>query len=160
MVDPGIWRVANEGAVSDTLLFRKDTRLTGDAVLMPADTLTAETVRKLKQDETVELRIVKDRSLPQHRLFWSLLTYVAQNSKWENPERLLVALKIRLGRYDLLQLPNGKTVPVPHSISFAKMEQPEFQKFMDEAVRIICTEVLDGYDSARLLNEAQGYVAA
>jgi hypothetical protein len=33
--------------------------------------------------------------------------------------RLLVALKLRLGRYDLMKMPSGKIVPVPDSISFA-----------------------------------------
>lgn len=95
------------------------------------------------------------RSLPQHRLFWRILQHVAKATQWEYPERLLVALKIRLGRYDLLQLPNGKLAPVPHSISFRQMPQEKFQEFFDQCMGLITTEVLPGYDPAALMREAE-----
>lgn len=97
----------------------------------------------------------RSRSLPQHRLFWRILQHVAKATQWEYPERLLIALKIRLGRYDLLQLPNGKLAPVPHSISFRKMPQEAFQEFFDQCLWLICTEVLPGYDPEALMREVE-----
>lgn len=143
----------------DTIMvYRLD--LIGSPSLFPADAAAAEAIGKLVKDESVEIRIVRDRSLPQHRLFWSVLDHVAKNSQWESADRLLVALKIRLGKYDLCRLPNGKAVPVPQSISFAKMDQGEFQDFMDRSIAVICEETLGGYDSERLIREAQGMVPA
>lgn len=128
--------------------------------LMPCDDQGYEEIEKLGHDEEVQIRIVRERSNPQLRLFWSILDHVAKNTDWEDPERLLVALKVRLGRYDLCKLPNGKAVPVPHSIAFDKMSQEDFQLFMDRAVQVICQDVLGGYDSQALINEVQGYVPA
>jgi hypothetical protein len=128
------------------------------AVLMPCDDASAKLVAQIPSEDDVQIRIVRERSLPQHKLFWSVLDHVAKNSKWEDPERLLVALKVRLGRYDLCKLPNGQTVPVPHSISFAKMDQADFQSFMDRAMQVICEDILGGYDSERLIREARGLV--
>lgn len=123
--------------------------------LVPQDDASAERIAKLPLGETVEVTIRRERSLPMHRLFFGILSHVAENSRFETPDRLLVALKIRLGRYDVCRLPNGRAVPVPQSISFAVMDQEEFQKFFDDAVRLICEEVLDGYDQARLVREVE-----
>jgi hypothetical protein len=119
--------------------------------LVPQDQASADLLRKIPLGEDVAIKIMRDRSLPQHRLFWSVLRYVAEASEWETAERLLVALKLRLGRYDLMKMPSGKVVPVPDSISFAAMPQDTFQQFMDKSMAIICSEVLPGTDSDRLL---------
>lgn len=123
--------------------------------LMPSDARAAEAVAKLPLGEDVAVSVKRGRSLHQHRLFWAILQRVAEASKWETPERLLVALKVRLGRYDLMQLPNGKVVPVPDSIAFSAMTQDSFQRFMDESIGLICSEVLPGTDSADLVAEVQ-----
>jgi LPS O-antigen subunit length determinant protein (WzzB/FepE family) len=124
--------------------------------LMPVDEVGAALLGKISCGDEVAVKIMRDRSLPQHRLFWSVLRYVAEASEWETAEKLLVALKLRLGRYDLMKLPSGKVVPVPDSISFAAMTQDDFQQFMDRSIAIICTEVLPGMDSDRLIAEADG----
>lgn len=149
---------AGQAVKSDALLMRVDTL--GSRCLFPADAASAQALESLKLFDTVEIKLVKDRSTPQMRLFWAVLKHVAENSKFENAEQLLVALKVRLGYYDLLALPNGKRVPVPHSISFAKMPQDDFQKFMDQSLVVICEDILGGYDSERLIREAQGLVPA
>ena len=123
-------------------------------LLAPADPASAEAFAKVPADEDVPVKLARGRSLPQHRTFWAVLSYVAEASEWETPERLLVAIKIRLGRYDLMRLPNGKTVPVPQSISFSAMPQDEFQRFFDEAMRVICDEVLPGHNPDDLIVEA------
>jgi hypothetical protein len=123
--------------------------------LIPQDQAGSELLAKIPLGEDVAVKLMRDRSLPQHRLFWSVLRYVAERSKWETAERLLVALKLRLGRYDLMQMPSGKVVPVPHSIAFSAMPQDDFQSFMDAAMGLICTEVLPGYSPDDLIREAE-----
>jgi hypothetical protein len=119
--------------------------------LVPQDQVGAELLAKIPLGEDVAIKVMRHRSLPQHRLFWGVLRYVAEASEWETAERLLVALKLRLGRYDLMKMPSGKIVPVPDSISFAAMPQDTFQQFMDKSIAIICSEVLPGTDSDQLL---------
>lgn len=144
---------------SDTFLCRR-LDITGSPSLFPADGPAMAAICALKVDEPVEVRIVKERSLPQHRLFWSVLKHVAENSKFESAERLLVALKVRLGWYDPVRLLNGKIIAVPHSIAFARMEQADFQDFFDRSIAVICDEVLAGYDADRLIRESQGVMPA
>ncbi len=127
--------------------------------LMPVDDRAIDAIGKVPVGESFGIRIVRDRSLPQHNLFWAVLDRVGRATKFENAERLLVALKVRLGRYDLMKMPNGKIVPVPHSISFGAMTQGEFQTFFDEAVNLICSEVLPGTTSESLLAEASAMLA-
>lgn len=124
-------------------------------VLYPADAAARSALAKMKFGEVVEVTVKRGRSLSQHRLFWAVLKRVAEATEWGYPERLLVALKVRLGRYDLLQLPNGKLAPVPHSISFGEMPQDDFQQFMDQCIDLICTEVLPGFEPADLLNDGE-----
>lgn len=110
--------------------------------LVPANSEAAYVLEHVPDGNTVEVRMIRGRSTQQHRLFWAVLDRVAQASRFETAERLLVAIKVSLGRYDLCKLPSGKVVPVPQSISFAAMDQHEFQKFMDDAFALICRDVL------------------
>jgi LPS O-antigen subunit length determinant protein (WzzB/FepE family) len=123
--------------------------------LVPQDQVGTELLTKIPLGEDVAVKIMRDRSLPQHRMFWAALRYVAEASEWETAEKLLVALKLRLGRYDLMKMPSGKVVPVPDSISFAAMTQDEFQDFMQKSLTVICQEVLPGYNPDDLLREAE-----
>ncbi len=134
----------------DTIMVRRG-RSPHHYTLIPADDRAADAIGRMPEGEAIGVRIMRKRSLPQHNLFWAVLDHVARATKFENAGRLLVALKIRLGRYDLLAMPNGRVVPVPQSISFGEMTQDEFQQFFDEAISLICSEVLPGTDSEALL---------
>jgi hypothetical protein len=111
---------------------------------------------KVPLGEDVAVKIMRDRSLPQHRLFWAVLRYVAEATKWRDPEKLLATLKWELGRFDLMRTLSGDIIPVLDSISFAAMTQDGFQDFMDKSIAIICSEVLPGMDRDRLIAEAEG----
>jgi hypothetical protein len=124
-------------------------------MLLPVDPRDDAMLAGIALGETIAIKLVRGRSLPQHRLFFGILDHVAKATAFETAERLLVALKIRLGRYDLLAMPNGKMVPVPQSISFAKMDQADFAKFFDDALRLICTEVIPGTERDDLIREVE-----
>ena len=138
-----------------TILMRRT-----EAGLVAADTEAAKALAKVKTGDRVLVKVHRPRSIDQHRLFWGLLTHVAEATNFETPERLLTALKIALGRYDLLGMPNGKVVPVPHSISFASMGQDDFQRFFDDSVRLICERVLPHMTSEQLIAEVQEAIGA
>lgn len=119
----------------------------------PADEEARAQHAKQAAGDHVMARIDRPRSLPQMRLYWSVLHHVAESTHWENAERLHVALKVRLGLYDLCKLPNGKTVPVVSSASFDAMNQDEFQKYMDGALKVLCEESLGGMVVDDLIDE-------
>ncbi len=125
-----------------------------DGALVPADDEARALMAKMKKNGDVLVTTWRPRSLPQMRLYWSVLEYVAQATEWENAERLHVALKVKLGKYDLCQLANGKMVPVVHSAAFDEMPQAEFQDYFDKALKLICTDVIPGYDPERLIADA------
>jgi len=122
--------------------------------LYPVDDRARESLAKTPPGSEVGVRISHDRSLPMHNRFFKVLDVVARATHWETPERLLVGLKIRLGRYDVCQLPNGQRVPVPQSISFAAMGQVEFERFQQDAFHVLQTEVVPGLDIDQIAIEA------
>lgn len=128
--------------------------------LGPADHDAAEALARLKPGDQVFVRVHRPRSISQHRMFFAMLARVAEATEFETAERLLAALKLAMGRYDLLRLPSGRVVPVPQSISFAAMAHDEFQRFMDDAVRLIVRDVLPGTDPMELTGYAQEEIAA
>lgn len=123
-----------------------------------ADNETVAALAKIAKGDHVTLRKTKSRSSDQNRLYWALLKHVAEASHFETAERLHVALKLALGRYDLMAMPNGKVVPVPHSTSFDSMTHDEFGKYFDEVVGVICRDILPGMDSADLIAEVESMI--
>ena len=122
--------------------------------LYPADDRAREALAGLPESAEVAVRLSTDRSLLQHNRFWALLDLVAKATEWETPEKLLVGLKMRLGYYDVMVLPKGQKVPVPHSIAFSAMSQADFQVFQDRAMHILVTEVCPGLDVEQMAIEA------
>jgi hypothetical protein len=108
---------------------------------------------KIPTGTQVLAKVSRPRSLRQHRMFWALLTHVSEATDYDTPEQLLVAIKIALGRYDLVKLPSGKVVPVTHSSSFASMPHDDFCVFLDGALRLICRDVLPGMTTDDLIRE-------
>lgn len=119
----------------------------------PADDEARAQHARLAAGDHVMAKVERPRSLPQLRLYWSILHHVAESTHWESAERLHTALKVRLGLYDLCKLPNGKTVPVVSSASFDAMNQDEFQSFMDKALAVLCEESLGGMAVTDLIAE-------
>jgi hypothetical protein len=121
--------------------------------LEPGNDLTREWMRGQQAGDYVSLEIVKSRSRPQLRLYWSILDHVAKASKWEHRKKLHTALLLVMGEYDLMQLPSGRTVPVPHSIALETMPHKAFQEFFDGAMKHICEDIVPHLDQDGLIDE-------
>src|SRR4051812_10367797 len=88
--------------------------------LFAADADGEEVLSGLADGEIVRAQISKPRNGKMHRLFWALLTLVADNSaNFETPRQVLFALKVKLGFCDLVQCAEGIFHPMERSISFA-----------------------------------------
>ncbi len=116
--------------------------------------IDVDALAKIKIGTEVMVKVVNPRSIKQHRLFFALLTYVADATEFDSAETLLVAIKLALGRYDLVKLPNGKVVPHAQSISFASMKGDEFRIFFDQAMNLICRDVLPGVSPEEMIGAA------
>lgn len=109
----------------------------------PADDATSALFRGLGLGEVVTAAVKRNRSLRHHRLFFGLLTKIADaTGRWPNAEALLFTLKIELGYCDLVERLDGTTAPHPKSISFGTMDQAAFREFYDGSIRVLEEHVL------------------
>lgn len=133
--------------------------------LRPVDAAGEQALADIPQGELVRVTIRRPRNVLHHRKWFALLNVIfPHQSLYPTQETLLAAIKVALGYGDTVKLPDGRTIIVPGSISFAKMDQTAFTSFYDRAVNLIVTkiipgvgredlerevnEILDGYDSS------------
>jgi hypothetical protein len=118
------------------LLMRRE----GDA-LVPVGREATAALAHLPEGKPLMVKVEHKRNLAQLRQYWAVLERVVMLTKWETKERLHIALKLRLGKYDLLDI-GGKLVPVPHSTALDEMTQTEFNAYFEEAMHVIGAEIV------------------
>jgi len=108
-------------------------------------------LQKVKVGEVIQCELNKPRNLAHHRKFWALLNTVWQAAgEWSSPYGLLIELKVRLGLVqEVLLRDTGELVRVPKSISFAQMDQTEFDQFYERAMMELCA-MAGGIEPAEL----------
>jgi hypothetical protein len=113
--------------------------------LQAADQLAEEDINALPRNKQFMAEVKRTRSLPHHRLLFSLLRKVAKSTPTPLSETALLQwVKVRTGHVDILPLGFGKVYEAPASISFAEMDQAQFREFFDRVVNLILTEVAPG----------------
>lgn len=92
-----------------------------------------EAISKIKLGKMVQIEIKQPRNLKFHRKFYGMLRLAYENQdKYEPFERFEDVVKLGVHHVDVIVMPNGYTTYKPKSISFAKMEQPEFEAFYEK----------------------------
>lgn len=110
--------------------------------LVPVYDSDLNKIMKIKEGKTVSAEIKQQRNLLHHRKFFAILNLVCDNSdKWERPEQLLIALKIKMGYVNIVPDFNGGEIIAPGSIRFEVMSQDKFSEFYDVAMRILAKEI-------------------
>ena len=110
-------------------------------------------LKGIKQGETVSVEVRQPRNVYHHRKFFALLNLVFENQeKYETVEQLLTIFKIGTGHYETMVMKNGLAY-IPKSISFAKMDQGEFEEFWDKCIKLITTRILPGVTKESLERE-------
>ncbi len=103
-------------------------------------------INSIRQGELVEADIRRPRNLQHHRKFFALLRVVFENQEYySSTDHLLAACKHATGHVDVIRTKRGQ-ITIPKSISFAKMDQAEFNDFYDRVVTWVVTEVIPGLD--------------
>ena len=110
------------------------------AGLSAVDDAGKEILRKIKLGKMVRCEITQPRNIQHHRKFFALLNTVWQAAgEWPTVDDLLVELKIKLGiTKDVVIRQSGEIVKIVGSISFASMDQLEFDKFYERAIQELC----------------------
>ena len=134
-----------------TLIMRRK----GNA-LVPVSLYDEETLGDVAQDKDLTVKITRNRSWKQNRLYHALVQKVAENHPhYRSSKPLEMWLKLRMGYVDDVLLHDGQVMPILSSTSFASMGQDEFQKFFNEALTILVEEVLPGVDRDDLIREVE-----
>ena len=120
--------------------------------LRPADEQSEDWLRKITNGEYIMVEARKPRNIQHHRKLFALLNLVCENiDQPMTTEMLLGIIKLRTGYCDVMQTAKGE-VALPKSIAFESMDQMQFSKFYDAAVRFIIEEILP-VSRAELENE-------
>lgn len=126
--------------------------------LVPADARSEEVIKSLPHGKWLNAQISQPRNVKHHAKYWALLNKVFENQDhFKTVEHLHNCIKVATGHSVTYQLKNGKQVHCPTSISFAKMNQQEFENYYTGVVQFITTEVIPGLDSRELERGMEGF---
>lgn len=96
---------------------------------------------KLEPGEMVEILTHKDRLGWYHRKHMALEQAVFEaQEKFDQFESFRTWLKVGSGYVDWYPGPKGGVIPVPRSLSYAKLEQGEMESVHEEMIKFLRTE--------------------
>lgn len=122
--------------------------------LVPANSQSAELLAGLPNDKWMLATIRMPRNVKHHRKYWALMQAVfPHQSVWPTMKSFQRAMKKALGHGEWVASADGRKEFIEESISFANMDQSEFEQFYARAVEVILTKVLPNVDSEDLERE-------
>jgi len=132
--------------------------------LVPCDPESEQWFRKLKVGSTIHAEFKKYRRPIFHRKYFALLNIGFDNwqpgeinSKYGVPEKNFTRFRediaIMCGYFDLVIRLDGTSRPEAKSISFANMDQEEFEKLYSKTIDVLIKNVYGSSLDADGLNE-------
>lgn len=108
----------------------------------PDDAHGIEAVRSIKDGTSVRCEIKRVRSPKQLRLWWALMSKVADNIERYTSRQISDNVVCHLGFCDEFTNKQGVLVQRPHSISLGNMKAERFNELMTGAIDFIVKEIL------------------
>lgn len=97
-----------------------------------------EKAKKIKVGEPYEYEYKNVRNPGHHRKYFAMLNMVFQNQElYNNIDHLRSDLTIEAGYYDLRANIHGEEIKEPKSISFASMDQSQFDEYYNACLDVI-----------------------
>lgn len=135
-----------------------------DHGLIPLYDSDYEEKKKLRVGDTVLCDIKRPRNYEFHKKFFALVRLTFDNLPEHlhqalsiySEEDLLLSLKIDLGLCTTVRY-GFREVIKPGSISFASMDETEFQRFYSSCIDVILHRYLRGTDRQALLDEIERF---
>ena len=135
-------------------LFRK-----GLGCLSPADARAEQFLARVKFGDLVQLEAKRPRNIAHHAKFFAMLQLIFENqSSYKSVDDILDAFKFAVGHTKKIKTRRG-IIEVPLSISFASMDQDQFNEFYDKAMDFMCAEVVPGLQKEDLAKELLEFAA-
>jgi hypothetical protein len=131
--------------------------------LIPANEEAAEWVNRVKLGQPVNVTVTVPRNGGFHRKYFEMLRVAYDNHEWPEIETQYGMARcsfdmfrdyvtVRAGYYKPELTPTGKVRVTPKSISFAKMEQDEFEKLYSDTLDVILAEFLTNWSTGDMEN--------
>ena len=115
-----------------------------------------EKAKKLKVGELLECEIKRKRNYKFHKLYFSLINMVYDNqSLYTNIDHLRNDLTIEAGYYDLCFNFQNESVKRAKSISFANMDEDEFNELYNRTIDVIVKYF--NFDKQLILDNIEQY---
>jgi hypothetical protein len=106
--------------------------------LKPAYDSDNESLKKIKLNQIYEFEFKQPRNYKHHRKFFALINLAFQNQDvYSNIDDLREDLTVSSGYYRMIQDRQGNEIKKPLSISFASMDQSEFNELYSKVCRVI-----------------------
>lgn len=126
-------------------------------MLVPANEQSLDALRKMKQGEWYRAEVRMPRNVKHLRKYFALLAAVhPHQTMWPTFNKFRAKFEEALGHGEYHVNGRGEKYFEPESISFAAMQQDEFDEFYEKAVDLILTRILAGVgrdDLDRQVNE-------
>lgn len=120
-------------------------------MLVPANEQTLEALRKMKPGQWYRADIKMPRNVKHHRKYFALLGAVfPHQTMWPTFRKFRQKLEEALGHGEYHVNGRGERYFENESISFANMDQDEFEQLYERAVELILTRILPGVGRADL----------
>lgn len=128
-------------------------------LLRPASAADAERLERFRIGGEIACEVREIRNLGFHKKYWALINFLFDiweetmpRQQWRgrevkaNIDRFRDNLTILTGRFDPTYNIRGEVQLDAHSISFASMQQEEFEKLFSDTIDIALSKVLDRPD--------------
>ncbi len=128
--------------------------------LRPANAVAAETLDRIPVGQEIKAELTRPRHLTHHRKFFALLQAIfPHQTVYATMRAFRAALTCAAGHCETQTLPDGRTILIPESISFGKLDQAGFEQFYDRALDIILTRILPGISREDVTREVDEILA-
>jgi len=128
--------------------------------LEPVDDAGRDALARVSLGTVVRVEMKRPRNLGHHRKFWALVSLIYQNqTHYKSPEALCDVIKVLAGYAVVTRGKGGREIHIPKSISFASMDQTEFEQFWERVVTVVCEQIIPGLDRKELETELMDLVA-
>lgn len=133
---------------------------------VPDEQESADYTMKAKHGDTHDFKASKPRNVKFHRKYFALLDFAFEH--WEpgelkgreiknikpekNRDRFRADLTILTGHYKQVIRVGGELLIEPKSISFAKMNDEQFEELYSNTINAILKRILTNYDREQLDN--------
>lgn len=121
--------------------------------------------KRLKIGSVVKCKVSNPRNYEHHKKFFALvrLTFdnlpsnLAESWKIHNEEDMLRRFKRDLGYFTSTYNERGEREIEYQSISFAAMEQYEFERFYNQCIDLVLSKYIKGLDKQDLITEIENF---